>query len=91
MYREYAKLYKLMKNRASSPLYEPLEDAKLLSISKDGNCQIEDKSGHSFTRSVEQVYILIGSHPDLSFIRFGNEVRYLQKFLFLLLMKLGVS
>lgn len=66
IYPEYRSLAEQMRGKQATG-YEPLPRTRLTHVEADGTCLLAGPDG-DITRKVEQVAVLIGSRPDLSFL-----------------------
>lgn len=73
-YPEYASLYRLMKGGArdvdpvSTSAYEPLGDAEILGVTRQGHFTVRTSKGAIFRHKISRILVLIGSEPFLAFM-----------------------
>lgn len=73
MYHDYAKVKDMMSNPVYTAqgdcLYQAYFKTQLLSITKHRECKLKMQDGKCQTVVVSDVFVLIGSRPDLSFLQ----------------------
>lgn len=73
MYHDYMKVKDMMTKPVFDSqgrcLYQAYPKCQLLSISKHKDCKIKMADGKSQTQAISAVFILIGSKPELSFLK----------------------
>jgi len=71
MYLEYFHLSELMKGKMASELYQAWPSSELAGVEEGGRCSVR-QDGHLQYVQADEVRILVGSSPDLSFLPEGT-------------------